>query len=194
MGISPVISMLTKKYASLLGEFEFAERAVEDAIGLDAIIEATNQIDKRKKAINDLLVAIEMVIELFDPDWDPAAVRPKYPRKRHPKKGLIAKAAFGVLRDAKAPMTTREIARAALLRLGYEKLEERDFASVDNSLYSVFQKRVGTTLMIASHNPIRWALIPRDQARPRAKDHRPANQDAPETAESLPRVARRHAS
>lgn len=134
-----------------------------------------------------------MVIELFDPNWDPAAVRPNYPRKRHPKKGMIAKTAYGVLRDATAPMTTREVARATLMRLGYEKLEERDFASVDTTLHDAFHKRLGTTLMIVSRDPIRWALIPRDQVRPRAKERRPANQNAETEGPSLP-AARERAS
>ena len=79
MGISPVISMLTKKYAQLLGEFEFAERQVEDAFGLDAIIAATERIDQRKREIEEKLEALETVIWLFDAEWDPARVKPNYP-------------------------------------------------------------------------------------------------------------------
>lgn len=68
---SHVVSLLSKKYAKLLGEHEFAERLTEDAIGLDAIIEATNRCDERKREIDEKLAAIETVIWLFDTEWDP---------------------------------------------------------------------------------------------------------------------------
>jgi len=41
---------------------------VEEAIGLDAIIESTNRCDARKNEIKKTLEAIETVIWLFDPD------------------------------------------------------------------------------------------------------------------------------
>jgi hypothetical protein len=72
MAGSHVISLLSKKYAKLLGEFEFAEREVGDAFGLQAIIAATERSDQRKRQIEEQLQAIETVIWLFDPDWDPA--------------------------------------------------------------------------------------------------------------------------
>ena len=191
MAGSIVISMLSKKYAKLLGEFEFAERAVEDAIGLDAIIEATNRCDANKKEISEKLAAIETVIWLFDANWDPAAVRPNYPRRTVSNPGKMAKAAYAVLRDAKVPMTSREVARVVAVRLGYEKIEEAEMKRIDLDIYNVFTKRAGTTLMIASRSPIRWALIPRDQALPRAKERRPANLNAETEAPSLPAAGRR---
>jgi DNA-binding XRE family transcriptional regulator len=72
---SHVVSLLTTKYAKLLGEYEFAERMTEDAIGLAAIIEATNRCDARKKEIDEKLAAIETVIWLFDTNWNPATVK-----------------------------------------------------------------------------------------------------------------------
>jgi hypothetical protein len=121
-----LIKTLTTKYAKLLGEHEFADRMTEDAIGLEAIIEATNRCDARKKDIEQKLAAVETVIWMFDAEWDPARVRPNYPRKRYAKPGAISRAAYAVLRDAKIPMTSRRIARVVAARLGYEKLEERE--------------------------------------------------------------------
>jgi hypothetical protein len=193
MGVSPVISMLTKKYAHLLGEFEVAERAVEDAHGLDAIIEATNQVDKRKQEINNILAAIETVIELFDPDWDPARVRPNYPRKST-KPGTFSRIAYAVLRDAAVPMTSREIARVVASRLGHEKLEEREINRIDLAIYNTFSGRVGTTVKIVSQNPIRWTMIERSKALPRAKQRRSIKSYLEETAAPELPAARRRAS
>jgi len=172
-----LIKTLTRKHAQLQGEYEFAERMVEDAYGLDAITEATNRCDQRKTEINELLAAIETVIWLYDPDWDPAKVRPNYPRNKHLKPGAIARTAYSVLRDAKFPMTSREIARVVAGRLGYGKLEEREMMRIDSAVYSALDGRVGKITMIVSNNPRRWAIIPRDRNQIRAI-RRPHTRDA----------------
>jgi hypothetical protein len=55
----------------------------------------------RKKEISEKLEAIETVIWMFDAEWDPARVRPNYPRRRYLKNGAISRTAYAVLRDAK---------------------------------------------------------------------------------------------
>ncbi len=193
--LQAVIFALVKKYAKLLGEYEFAERMTEDAVGLDAIIEATNRCDVRKKEITEMLSAIETVIWMFDEDWDPAAVRPNYPRKKHLKPGTISRAAYAVLREAKSPMTSREVAHVVADRLGYGKPEEREMARIDLAIYNVFMKRVGTAIAIVDRDPTRWALIPRNQVRTRSmlQNNEPAA--APEEIAKLgPRASRRRAS
>lgn len=176
-----VISALTKKYRNLLGEFEFAERQVGDAFGLKAIIAATERADQRKRQIEEQLEALETVIWLFDPDWDPAVVRPNYPRVPHKKRGDIAKTAYAVLGAAKTPMTSREVAKIVAARLGYQKLEERDMARIDSAIFVAFKARIGKTLQIASQHPTRWELIAREvvaaQA-PRRQPRRPTSRFA----------------
>src|SRR5205814_3319400 len=99
----------------------------------------------------------------------PSGIRPNFPRKRHLKPGTISRATYAILRDAKIAMTTREIARVVASRLGYEKPGERDVARLEGAIYIALMDRVGTTLQIASKNPIRWSLIPRDQVRSRPR-------------------------
>jgi len=159
MAVSHVISALTKKYSKLLGEFEFAERQVGDAFGLKAIIAATERSDRRKREIEEQLEALETVIWLFDPEWDPALAEPNYPRMPHKKPGEISKAAYCVLREAESPMTSREIAKIVAARLGYRELAERDLARIDSAVYTAFAARVGKTIRIADQHPRRWALI-----------------------------------
>lgn len=190
-----LVKTLTTKYAKLLGEYEFAERTVEDAVGLDAIIEATNRCDARKAEIVEKLEAIETVIWMFDEGWDPAIVRPNYPRKKHLKPGAISRAAYAILRDAKFPMTSREIARVVAERLGYGKLEEREMARIDNAIFNAMSDRTGKMTMIVSRDPTRWALIPRDQVQTRSQSRISAASAAPaESEQSAPRPARRYAS
>jgi hypothetical protein len=162
-----VVSLLTKQYAKLLGELEFADRPVMDTDGLAAFDEAVYRAASQKREIEEKLAAIETVIWMFDADWDPSAIRPNYPRKRHAKVGAISPAAYGILRDAKVPMTTRDIARVVAARLRYEKPEERDIARIDSAVNVALTKRVGVTVQIVSKNPIYWELIPRDRVRPR---------------------------
>lgn len=170
-----LVKTLTTTYAKLLGELEFADRTVMDtADGLAAFDEAVYQAGLRKRDIEEKLAAIETVVWMFDPDWDPAAIRPNFPRKRHLKPGTISRAAYAVLRDARVSMTTREVARVVACRLGYEKPEERDMKRLDGAVHVALNKRLGITLQIASKNPIRWALIQRDQVRSRSGVQRPA--------------------
>src|SRR6202012_3015255 len=98
---------------------------------LDAIIEATHQCDKRKKDIDNKLEAIETVIWMFDAEWNPATVRPNYPRKKHHKPGTISRAAFAVLREAKQPLTTRQIAKMVVERIGMSKPDERELSRIE---------------------------------------------------------------
>jgi hypothetical protein len=59
MAVSIVVSILTKNYAKPLGEFEFAERLVKDAVGLDAIVpRPIAQIIGKKRILEQYLPTI----------------------------------------------------------------------------------------------------------------------------------------
>lgn len=167
---SHVVSLLTKQYARLLGELEFADRSIMDTgAGLAAFDEAIYAVAALKKEIGEKLAAIEVVIWMYDENWDPSAIRPNFPRQRHLKPGAISRAAYAILRDAKIPMTTREIARVAAARLGYANADEREITRIEGAVYGALDKKVGVTLEIVQREPIRWQLIPRDQVRSRTK-------------------------
>ena len=168
-----LIKTLSAKYAKLLGELEFADRSVMDTGGgLAAFDEAIFHVGRQKREIEEKLAAIETVIWLYDPDWDPSRVQSIRPKKPVEKFGKISRTAYAILRDAKIPMTTREISRVVASRLGYVGPDERQIAGLDAAIYGVLMKRVGVTLQIAEKDPIRWSLIPRDQVRPRPSARR----------------------
>jgi hypothetical protein len=81
--------------------------------------------------------------------------------------GEISLAAYGVLRRAEAPMTTRALAKAVAAILGYQNPQERDLTRIDRAIHASPSNKLGKTVEIACQNPIRWALITRNRvARP----------------------------
>ena len=164
-----IVTMLSKKYAQLLGEQEFAYRTVEDANGLKEIVAATQRADERKRQIDDTLAAIETVVWLYDPKWDPSGLRPLTPRKKHWTPSTISRAALKILREAGEPLTTTQITHRIAVRLGLPKFEGCEIHRINTAIYTTLNPRVGSTILRSSENPIRWSIIPRDQVRPRRK-------------------------
>jgi len=164
MGTSPVISALERKYAYLLGEFEAVERLVEDAEGVEAVREATARCDARKEEISELLGSLETVIWLFKPDWDPASIKPVLARQMSGEHGEIVQAAVRVLRDAAHPLTTVEIAKRVAVRLG-RKSTGAEIQRLDHAILSALVARDGRMFRIASENPNRWILMPRQEVK-----------------------------
>jgi len=158
-----LVKTLSKKYAQLLGEYESASQNVEDAIGVSAIIEATQNADLRKKDLLEKLEAIETVIWLFDDSWDPATVRPKSPRKRKGPPKAINATALTVLREAQEPMTSRELALIVAKRLGYENTAQSDVARVRAVIHAALSRNIGKTVEIVSRGPIRWRIVSRNK-------------------------------
>lgn len=163
---SHVVSLLSKKYAKLAGEYELADRMTEDAVGLSAIIAATEQSDRRKKELMEQLEAIEVVIWMYDPEWNPAAIRPASKRVHH-KLGALSRAAYAILRAAKVGLTTREIAKLAMERLGLDLTDQREIRRVENAVNNALSGREGRAVRKVSYDPIRWEAIEREKALPR---------------------------
>lgn len=166
-----IVTMLSKKYARLLGEQEFVYRKVEDAMGVKAIVAATQRGDQRKREIDDILAAIETVVWLYDPKWDPSGLRPLTPRTKHWTRSTISRAALKILRDAGEPLTTTQITHRIAVRRGLPKFEGREINRINNAVHATLNDRVGSTILRSDETPIRWSIIPRDQVRrrPRAK-------------------------
>jgi hypothetical protein len=164
MGTSPVISALERKYAYLLGEFETVERLVEGAEGVEAVREATARCDARKEEINELLGSLETVIWLFEPNWDPASVKPVRQKQKFGEHGEIIQAAVRVLRDAAQPLTTVEIAKRVVVSLRLEP-SGVEIERLDHAISSALVARSDRMFQIASENPNRWILMPRDEVK-----------------------------
>jgi len=179
MAGSHVVSLLTKKYAQLLGEQEFVYRRVEDATGLKEIVAVTQRADDRKREIDDILVAIETVVWLYDPKWDPSGLRPLTPRKKYWTPNTISRAALRVLRAAGEPLTTTEITHRIAALLGYDRFEGSEINRVNSAVVATLDRRVGSTILRTGANPTRWSIIPRDQVRPQRKSRANAPTVAP---------------
>ena len=104
--------------------------------------EIAGQIEANQAALRKLVAdldAVEATIRVFDPTVDLDAVRPRPVPPRHAAfKGEVTRVVFDCLRNAEAPLTSREIA----LKL----IEWRRLDPGDASLVVLMTKRVGACL------------------------------------------------
>lgn len=114
-----MLSGLIKKRAELAGRIEDAQTTLRMLI-----IDLDN---------------IDAAIRIFDPDADLAEIRPKpLPPRNHAFKGEVSRIVFALLRQAKAPMTSQEIAQHVMAGRGLNTADKR--------LVKVIGKRVGACL------------------------------------------------
>ena len=104
--------------------------------------EIAGQIEANQAALRKLVAdldAVEATIRVFDPNVDLDAIHPRPVPPRHAAfKGEVTRIVFDCLREAQAPMTSREIA----LRL----MEWRKLDPGDAGLVTLMTKRVGACL------------------------------------------------
>lgn len=114
-----VLAGLVKRRAELSGEADTL-RARLLAIGVD-------------------LGHLDAVIRQFDPEHDIAAIRPKRTRTTDAAgRGEMNRALLGVLREAKGPLTTIEVAQRFM--------SDRGIDAADRKAVRLATKRVGMTL------------------------------------------------
>jgi hypothetical protein len=164
MAGSHAISKLTRTYALLLGKYEFIEREIEHVSGIDNMLREINRIDRDKREMLRQLDHIAATAKLIDPAWQRETVPPIYPRKTDQHSNMIGATTYKVLRDAGAPLRTREISRLVAEKLGVE-LCERELARLDRPIYAILKKRAGKTIQMSDDRPIRWSVMPRDLVR-----------------------------
>lgn len=100
------------------------------------LIEANQQ--QLRKLIVDL-DAIEATIRVFDPDIDMMAIHPRPVPPRHAAfKGEVTRIVFKALREAKQPLTSRDIAKTLM--------RERGLNVDDKDVVVLMTKRVGACL------------------------------------------------
>lgn len=114
-----LLNGLVAKRAEIAGQIEFHQAAVRRLVGdLDAV---------------------EATIRVFDPDVDLDSVLPRPVPPRHAAfKGEVTRIVFTCLREAKAPLTSREIA--------LELIKWRRLNADDKALVVLMTKRVGACL------------------------------------------------
>jgi len=116
-----VLHALTKKRAEIAGQIEH------------------NQLDLRRKLAE--LDHIDAAIRIFNPEIDISSIRAKAVPPRHAAfKGEVTRIVFDSLREAKRPLTSRDI--AVLL------MRERGLSEDDRDLSVIMVKRVCACLRV----------------------------------------------
>jgi hypothetical protein len=134
-----LIGGLKRKYAELAGELRIARKTVQ--------------------TIKADMATIKGTLRLFAADDELAHVKPVQRRHRWYAPGQCTRTALDVLREATAPMTTREIALAVMERCGIEAsthaLKTTGFAVLD-----ALKRREGNLVASDGANPKRWRVAP----------------------------------
>jgi hypothetical protein len=117
-------------------------------------------VESDQKLMRRTLDAMEIVGREFDPMWQPARVKPIYPRNTDELTGQISKAAWRTMREAGRPMTAREIARATVLLLGASE-DEATVARVEIAIRAALKYATGDGGVYAVEGPTRlYGLVP----------------------------------
>lgn len=154
------VTQLKKEYARLLGRYEQIEREIEYVVGVENILKETARIELERYKMRERLDQIAAIVTQLEPGWVRERVRPVSPRKN--KHGTFSKAVYQILREAKAPMKSRDISRIMAERMGIEPIQ-RELNRLDTFVLVVLKRRIGKTIVVVSEKPRRWAIMPRDQ-------------------------------
>jgi hypothetical protein len=104
--------------------------------------EIAGQIVAAKATLRQLIIDLDHVdaaIRLFDPDIDLATIKPRpLPPPHKAYRGQITRIVLDALREAKGPLTTKQLAQHVMA--------ERGLNTADVRLVGVFSKRLGATL------------------------------------------------
>ncbi len=109
---------------------------------VDKRAEIAGRIEANQQELRRLIVeldAIEATIRIFDPDIDMMAIHPRPVPPRHAAfKGEVTRIVFKALREAKQPLTSRDIAKTLM--------RERGLNVDDKDVVVMMTKRVGACL------------------------------------------------
>lgn len=134
-----VISTLERKYAQLLGE-------------------------QSKRPCPSLVTDVEhivAVIQMFDPAWTGAGVRPVVMKRRSRwgKRGTGIRAAVAVLKEVVAPLSARDIALEVMRRHGQPDAPNDEIVQIMAGINYGLQKRIGREVMLIKGYPKRWLFM-----------------------------------
>lgn len=132
MGISNLHAGLEDEIACHRGELEELHKQIAQAKDL---IERLPEMLERASRLDEVIEAAERLIRFRRPDWQSASVKPRR-RTAHNNPvpfGNISITALDVLREAKAPIRTRLIAKEVLRRHGVEDPDRKLVDRISNS-------------------------------------------------------------
>jgi hypothetical protein len=159
MGISNLHAGLENEIACHRGELDELRKQIADA---KELIERLPEMLERAARLEEIIEAAEKLIKFRKPDWQSDSVKPKR-RTAHNNPipfGGISLTMLTVLREASAPMRTRDIAREILRRHGVpepdRKLLDRVANSTGNSLNDHEERGIVRSIR---NNVYEWEVI-----------------------------------
>lgn len=117
MAISNYQIGLQRQYARWLGE---RIQLNKDIKKIEEAIESLEEKKQRLAKLDELTQATETIMFELVSDWDPNAVEPQMTNKQvlPYEHGLLTATAFDVIRDLEEPVSTLELSKLTLARLG----------------------------------------------------------------------------
>jgi hypothetical protein len=136
MARKQIVTTLERKYAQLLGE----------------------QVKRPSPSLKRDAAHIFAVIQMFDPEWSGADVRPVVMKRRSRwgKRGTGIRAAVAVLKEAVEPLSAREIAIEVMLRRGEPDTPNHEIVQIMAGINYGLQKRIGREVVLIKGYPKRW--------------------------------------
>lgn len=104
--------------------------------------EIAGEIGHLQARLRDLLIALDNLdstIRLFDPNYRVGSIKPKpWPPVQRAMHGDMMRVILGTLRDAKGPLSTKQLTLHVMAQRGVDTSDERNF--------KIFRQRVGSLL------------------------------------------------
>lgn len=161
MAVSNYTTGLQRRYARWLGE------RLQLSKGIKQIEESLVSLEEKKQRlarIDELTQATETLMSELDPDWKPENIQPQLTNRQVLpwEHGATTSTAFDIIRDLEKPISTLELSKLTITRLGGDPsdpdLLDRVRSNLDNSLRNAkaYIRNVGG-------RPSRWKVISADE-------------------------------
>jgi hypothetical protein len=164
--VRDIRAKLERDYAITLSRYERAEIAVETIVGLAALEAADRRIAAYRKVLKEKMERLSYLLRLqVDPEWTDEHIQPLHERKTR-FRGEIAKTAYRVLKAAREPLKTQEIAHLVAPSLGVERSDFRGITRLHSAINTTLTRRWKEGMLERLEGPpIRWAVQPRKWTR-----------------------------
>ena len=152
---------LKRRYARWLGERLQLTKSIKQ---IEDSLVSLEEKKQRLCRIDELTQATETLMSEFDPDWTPEDIQPQLTNRQVLpwEHGATTSTAFDIIRELDKPISTLELAKLTISRLGSDPndpdLIDRVRSNLDNSLRNAkaYIRNVGG-------RPSRWEVISADE-------------------------------
>ena len=152
---------LKRRYARWLGE---QAQLRKDIKKIEDAIASLDEKKQRLASLDELTSATEILMKELDPDWRPDAVEPHMTQKQVLpwEHGATTATAFDIIREINEPISTLELSKLTIARLGGDPddpdILDRVRSNLDQSL-----RKSSDYIRNVGGRPSRWEVIPPDK-------------------------------